>query len=229
VGHCPVLIQSRASGSVPRFYRFNQNHFPGLKDSAINLDDLLVFGHAKPISLFSSHNQRIVLKMAFRFRREGDFVKHRKKMTSSGMAPWVNDFKYRVIQWHSDFYMKDQARRAINTNQSNAEMTQMHFDSRVGEHQTGKGLSVGDKSVLAEMDRRGIKFSDNVIRYFNWRPFVPNVTPSRANSNPFCPVSANRTGWKEAPKRRSTDPQPMMGHQIAGTEDSVPIFPKFRG
>jgi hypothetical protein len=167
--------------------------------------------------------------MAFRFRREGDYVKHRVKMSNSGMQPWVNDFKYRVVDWHYQFYMRDQARRAINSNQANAEQTQTYFDSKVGNLQTRKGLSDSDKSALKSMDERGIHFSEEVIRYFNWRPFVPNVVPHRANSNPFCPVTPNKTGWKEAPKRRLTDPQPMSGHPIAGTDDSVPIFPKFRG
>lgn len=167
--------------------------------------------------------------MAFRFRREGDYVKHRVKMANSGMKPWVNDFKYRVVDWHYQFYMRDQARRAINSNQANAERTQTYFDSKEGKLQTRKGLSEKDKEDLKSLDAKGVHFSDDIIRYFNWRPFVPNVVPQRANSNPFCPVTSNTTGWKEAPKRRLTDPQPMGGHKIAGTDDSVPIFPKFRG
>lgn len=145
-------------------------------------------------------------------------MKHRVKMSQSGMQPWVNDFKYRVVDWHYQFYMRDQARRAINSNQLNAERTQTFFDSKVGNLQMRKGLS-----------DRTVEFSEEVVRYFNWRPFVPNVVPHRANSNPFCPVTPNKTGWKESPKRRLTDPQPMGGHAIAGTDDSVPIFPKFRG
>ena len=167
--------------------------------------------------------------MAFRFRREGDFVKHRKKMTNSGMMPWVNDFKYRVVDWHYQFYMRGQARRAINSNQSNAEATQTYFDSKIGPLQTRKGISADDQSLLADLDQKGVHFSDEVIRYFNWRPFVPNMVPHRVNSNPFCPVTANTTGWKESPTRRLTDPQPKGGDSIAGTDDAVPIFPKFRG
>ena len=167
--------------------------------------------------------------MAFRFRREGDFVKHRKKMTNSGMQPWVNDFKYRVVDWHYQLYMGGQARRAVNSNQANAEATQVHFDSQVGPLQTRRGISDTDKEVIDKLDAKGVGFSDEVIRYFNWRPFVPNVVPHRANSNPFCPVSSNTTGWKEVASRRLTDPRPMAGHAIAGTDDSVPIFPKFRG
>jgi hypothetical protein len=167
--------------------------------------------------------------MAFRFRREGDFVKHRKKMTNSGMQPWVNDFKYRVVDWHYQFYMRGQARRAIMSNQANAELTQSFFDSKVGFQQTRKGVSSEDKELMKSLDERGVKFSDEVVRYFNWRPFVPNVVPHRANSNPFCAVTPNTTGWKDSPKRRLTDAQPKSGHAIAGTDDSVPIFPKFRG
>jgi hypothetical protein len=167
--------------------------------------------------------------MAFRFRREGDFVKHRKRMSNMGMQPWVNDFKYRVIGWHYDFYMKDQSRRAINSNQHGAEEAQLHYDSQINEVQTRKGISEHDKDILSRMDQRGVRFSDQVIRYFNWRPFVPNVIPHRANSNPFCAVTANTTGWREAPSRRNSDPQPKGGHAIAGTDDSVPIFPKYRG
>ncbi len=148
-----------------------------------------------------------------------------------GMQPWVNDFKHRVIGWHYEFYMRDQSRRAINSNQHTAESSQLHYDSQIppNEVRTRKGISIEDKQVLSDMDKKGIKFSDNVIRYFNWRPFVPNVVPHRANSNPFCPVTANKTGWKEAPVRRISDPQPKGGHAIAGTDDSVPIFPKYRG
>lgn len=129
------------------------------------------------------------------------------------MQPWVHDYKHRVLAWHYDLYMRDMARRAINGNQSNAEETQVHFDTKVGEVQEGKGLNGNSQGA----------------RHFTWRTFVPNVTPLRANSNPFCPVTPNRTGWKEAPVRRLTDPQPMSGHAIAGTDDSVPIFPKYRG
>jgi len=148
-----------------------------------------------------------------------------------GMQPWVNDFKHRVIGWHYEFYMRDQSRRAINSNQHTAESSQLHYDSQIppNEVRTRKGISIEDKQVLSDMDKKGIKFSDNVIRYFNWRPFVPNVVPHRANSNPFCPVTANTTGWKEAPVRRASDPQPKGGHAIAGTDDSVPIYPKYRG
>ncbi len=93
--------------------------------------------------------------MAFRFRREGDFVKHRKKMTNSGMQPWVNDFKYRVIDWHYQLYMGGMARRAVNGNQSNAEATQLHFDAKVGPLQTRRGLSPEDGSVLKNLDDSG--------------------------------------------------------------------------
>ena len=166
--------------------------------------------------------------MAFRFRREGDFVKHRSKLKNSGMQPWVQDFRYRVVDWHYQFYMRDQSRRAVGLDQHNAERTQQYFDSQVGRLQTRKGISEEDKEVVGEMDKRGVAFSEEVIRYFNWRPFIPNVVPYKASSNPFCPVTANTTGWKEAPKRRLTDPQPMGGHAVAGTDDSVPIFPKYR-
>jgi hypothetical protein len=150
-------------------------------------------------------------------------------MSNMGMQPWVNDFKYRVIGWHYDFYMKDQSRRAINSNQHGAEEAQVHYDSQIPEVQTYKGISESDKDLLARMDQRGVRFSDKVIRYFNWRPFVPNVIPYRANSNPFCPITSNTTGWREAPNSRNSDPQPKGGHAIAGTDDSVPIFPKYRG
>jgi hypothetical protein len=167
--------------------------------------------------------------MAFRFRREGDYIKHRTRMSNMGMQPWVNDFKHRVIGWHYDFYMKDQSRRAIVGDQHSSESAQIQYDQgRL--HQTRKGLSSSDKAVIKEMDKRGIKYSDKITRYFTWRPFVPNVAPYRANSNPFCPVTSNVTGWKEAVVGRvSTDPQPKGGHHVAGTDDSVPIFPKFRG
>lgn len=166
--------------------------------------------------------------MAFRFRREGDYVKHRTKLKNSGMQPWVQDFKYRVVDWHYQFYMRNMARRAIASDQFNAERSQQYFDAQVGSLQTRKGISEEDKMILEGMDKKRVHFSDEVIRYFNWRPFIPNVVPYKANSNPFCPVSANKTGWKEAPKRRLTDPQPKAGHLIAGTDDSVPIFPKYR-
>ena len=79
-----------------------------------------------------------------------------------GMQPWVNDFKYRVIGWHYDFYMRDQSRRAINSNQHAAEDTQLHYDSQIPETeiQTRKGISEQDKRLLSEMDSKGIRFSD---------------------------------------------------------------------
>ena len=155
-------------------------------------------------------------------------MKHRTKLKNSGIQPWVHDFKFRVVEWHYQFYMRDMARRAIVKDQFNAENSQKYFDSRAGKLQTRKGISDEDLSVLSEMDSKGVKFSDEVIRYFNWGFFLPNIVPHKANSNPFCPVSSNSTGWKEAPRRRLTDPQPMAGHAIAGTDDSVPIFPKYR-
>ena len=158
-------------------------------------------------------------------------MKHRKRMTNMGMQPWVNDFKHRVVDWHYQLYMSGQSRRAINSNQANAEATQIHFDENIGgPFQTRKGLSPEDKRIIESMDERGQHFSDEVTRYFNWRTFVPNTVPHRASSNPFCPVTSNTTGWKEVTvNRRLTDPQPKGGHAIAGTDDSVPIFPKFRG
>lgn len=139
--------------------------------------------------------------MAFRFRREGDFVKHRKKMSNSGMTPWVHDFKHRVMAFHYDGYMREQARRTILEDQSNCATTQTWYNQQ--------------KNVPEKLN--------------TWRTFVPNITPFRANSNPFCPISSNTTGWKDVPIRRLSDSQPMSGHAIAGTDDSVPIFPKYRG
>jgi hypothetical protein len=152
-------------------------------------------------------------------------VKHRTRMTNSGMQPWVNDFKHRVLGWHYDFYMKDQARRAIGHAQNTAESAQKYFDSQAGEMQTRKGLTREDK---IELEKTEGKFHPKITRHFHWKTFIPNITPYRANSNPFCPVTPNKTGWTEL-RRSTSDPQPMQGHAIAGTDDSVPIFPRFRG
>ena len=87
-------------------------------------------------------------------------------MSNSGMAPWVHDFKHRVISWHYDSYMGAESRRALLRDQSNAEANQARMDRRSGVVRSGA---------------------------FAWQPFVPNVTPFRANSNPFCPITQNQT------------------------------------
>mmetsp|Transcript_66866 Transcript_66866/g.160073 ORF Transcript_66866/g.160073 Transcript_66866/m.160073 type:complete len:178 (-) Transcript_66866:20-553(-) len=176
--------------------------------------------------------------MAFRFRREGDLIKHRMHLERTGMQPWIEDFKWRVVDWHYQFYMGPKARSAILSQHKVAPKLQEVFDKR----------SHGFVTRMQRNQAEGAKYSHDHTRFFAWTTFTPQITPYRKNSNPFCPVTPNKTGWREyveisnprgavrakAPNERQhrvkliPDPRPRGPKtQIAGTDDSVPIFPNF--
>ena len=164
--------------------------------------------------------------MAFRFRREGDRIKHRVHMERMGMSPWIEDFKWRVIDWHYQFYMGPKARNAILSNQRHCKSIQDSFVPR------------GPQDGAYDASR---------TKHFAWTTYLPQVTPLRKTSNPFCPVTPNKTGWREyiehkdirgavRPKspaarqhkvQHTMDPKPKSAKMVvSGTDHTVPIFPK---
>eukprot|EP00929_Paragymnodinium_shiwhaense_P123553 TRINITY_DN97553_c0_g1_i1.p2 TRINITY_DN97553_c0_g1~~TRINITY_DN97553_c0_g1_i1.p2 ORF type:complete len:176 (-),score=29.80 TRINITY_DN97553_c0_g1_i1:107-634(-) len=172
--------------------------------------------------------------MAFRFRREGDHLKHKMHLERTGMQPWVEDFKWRVMDWHYNYYMGPKARNAILSNQGAAKHVQDMYEK--------KSHGFVRRKKMSE------KFEARRTQFFAHTTCLPNVTPHRRSSNPFCPVTPNKTGWKEyveqihvrgadrprgpwsedAQHRRQyiMDPKPKgPKHVIAGTDDTVPIMP----
>merc|ERR1712167_396147 len=71
-----------------------------------------------------------VVAMAFRFKREGDYIKRCVHMERMGMQPWIEDFKWRVMDWHYGFYLGPKARNAILSNQKVAASIQDAFEKR---------------------------------------------------------------------------------------------------
>ena len=51
--------------------------------------------------------------MAFRFRREGDRIKHRMPQDAMGMQAWIGDFKWRAQDWQYEWQMKEFAKKAM--------------------------------------------------------------------------------------------------------------------
>jgi hypothetical protein len=174
--------------------------------------------------------------MAFIFRREGDRIKHRVHVERMGMQPWVEDFKYRVVDWHYSYYMGPKARTAILSNQRAAKQLQNVFDRRTS----------GFTQRLSEPDSSSAKYSHQITKHFAWTTSIPQIVPYRKSSNPFCPVTPNRTGWREyieqkdvrgavrmkSPNDRQHRVQHIMNpkpkgdkHVVSGTDDTVPVMP----
>mmetsp|Transcript_39145 Transcript_39145/g.77507 ORF Transcript_39145/g.77507 Transcript_39145/m.77507 type:complete len:178 (-) Transcript_39145:75-608(-) len=174
--------------------------------------------------------------MAFRFRREGDRIKHKVHHERMGMQPFIEDFKWRVMDWHYNFYMGPKARTAIMSNQKSARRLQDVFDER----------SHGFVTRLTEPQSSQAPNSHLHTKHFTWTTCTPQVVPLRRNSNPFCKVTPNKTGWREyveqvnvrgavrppSPRARqhriqhTPDPRPVgTKHVVSGTDDSVPSFP----
>mmetsp|Transcript_81272 Transcript_81272/g.143352 ORF Transcript_81272/g.143352 Transcript_81272/m.143352 type:complete len:190 (-) Transcript_81272:85-654(-) len=186
--------------------------------------------------------------MAFRFRREGDRIKHKIHMERMGMSPWIEDFKWRAIDWHYQYYMGPKARSAIMSNQRQTRSIQDVFDRR----------SHGFTQRLAPEEAKTAAYSSQRTKYFAWTTCLPRVSPLHKSSNPFCPVTPNKTGWREyieqkdvrgavrsrSPKMMGAegkpgpwpaqqhrvqhimDPKPKGSkHVISGTDDTVPIMP----
>ena len=55
--------------------------------------------------------------MAFRFKREGQYIKHRVHWERSGMRTWIDEFKWEVMAWHYKFWMGPQAKTSLLQNQ----------------------------------------------------------------------------------------------------------------
>mmetsp|Transcript_13599 Transcript_13599/g.23690 ORF Transcript_13599/g.23690 Transcript_13599/m.23690 type:complete len:178 (-) Transcript_13599:69-602(-) len=174
--------------------------------------------------------------MAFRFRREGDRIKHKVHVERMGIQPWIEDFKWRVVDWHYNFYMGPRARSAIMSNQRAARRVQDVFDRR----------SHGFIQRMPLVDAKEARYTPDRTKHFSWTTSIPQVTPYQRNSNPFCPVTPNRTGWREyveqyevrgavrpkSPKANqhriqfTPDPKPKgHKHVVSGTDDTVPVFP----
>ncbi|CAJ1327232.1 unnamed protein product [Effrenium voratum] len=161
--------------------------------------------------------------MAFRFRREGDRIKHKVHMERMGMSPWIEDFKWRAIDWHYQFYMGPKARNAVMSNQRHTRSVQDVYDKR----------SNGFVQRLSRDDAAATPYSHSRTKFFAWTTCLPRVTPLHKTSNPFCPVTPNKTGWREyiehqnvrgavrpkSPAARQPDPQPSIfvgGHGVFG-------------
>ncbi|KAF8820392.1 hypothetical protein IE077_003220 [Cardiosporidium cionae] len=74
--------------------------------------------------------------------------------------------------------------------------------------------------------RKSSKFSQRSKFFF--RSALPMAIPYIRNTNPFCPVSANRSGWEEWKKKLIEYPTAKGGHQIGGTNPLPPTFSNFK-
>mmetsp|Transcript_16011 Transcript_16011/g.42282 ORF Transcript_16011/g.42282 Transcript_16011/m.42282 type:complete len:174 (+) Transcript_16011:1434-1955(+) len=170
--------------------------------------------------------------MAFRFRREGDRIKHKVHMERMGMQPWIEDFKWRAVDWHYNYYMGPKARNAIMSNQRAAPKMQEVFEKQ-SHGFIQKGPSAGGPPHLR-------------TKHFAWTTALPQTVPYHKSTNPFCSVTPNKTGWREyvehanlrgavrpeSPKHRQhriqhiMDPKPKGDRGVvSGTDDTVPVMP----
>lgn len=131
-----------------------------------------------------------------------------------GMQPFMEDLKWRAMNWHYEFYMKKKADEALRVGQKSAAKLQWVADMKIS-GESRKGLNVDSHKNAP-------------TKSFAFRSFVPNVVPHLASTNPFCPITANQTGWRECITRRIPDPLPRGKHFVSGTDDSVPQMPKVK-
>jgi hypothetical protein len=160
----------------------------------------------------------------YRFRREGDAIKHRARMEFNKVTPFMEDFKWRAVNWQYKFYMSKKSEEAILSSQKEIERIQFKKDLEIcGDSRKGLNeTEIEDKSVNPF-------FHPNKTRFFTWNTkFVPNMVPNKISTNPFCPQSQNKTGWIHAKSRKIPDPLPRGKHFVSGTDDSVPIMPKYQ-
>ncbi|KAL8453754.1 hypothetical protein Emed_000695 [Eimeria media] len=167
--------------------------------------------------------------MAFRFRREGQFVKNRVHLDRSGFKPFMQELKWEVFEWHYQRHMGPLAVKALMAYQQGAEkLLYLSTLKEVGEMVN---------PVLASPRRR----------YF-LATALPLVRPLKRSSNPFCPLSANKTGfvyhnanpvyYNKGPlratgggfprlaARKTGSPMPHGKRKIGGTDATPPVFPK---
>ncbi|CEM09727.1 unnamed protein product [Vitrella brassicaformis CCMP3155] len=150
--------------------------------------------------------------MAFRYRREGLYTKSRCHLDQTGMRPYVDEFRWRVTDWHYRFWMGPTAHRALRKYQGGSDQLQYLLD----------GIAAGTKSAKYKYG--------SPTRRFHFRTAVPQVVPYLKSSNPFCPVTPNKTGWDLWTKTRRDEPM-IRDHRhdaIGGTDPNPPIMPKYK-
>ncbi|CAD7975100.1 unnamed protein product [Amoebophrya sp. A25] len=176
--------------------------------------------------------------MAFRFRREGNYVKHRIHMDRMGMQPWLEDFKWRVTDFQYHWYMGPKATAAIR---QNTKLSIFGASGEIGPSSSSRSFEEKDceedrtSSVIstrrpeANTPRHGPR-REWLGRNIALRAFIPNIVPQRRQTNPFCLSSSNTTGWVEARSKISllNETKPRTKHEISGTDDKIPEMPKYR-
>eukprot|EP00389_Voromonas_pontica_P007939 GDKH01012004.1.p1 GENE.GDKH01012004.1~~GDKH01012004.1.p1 ORF type:complete len:153 (-),score=5.58 GDKH01012004.1:63-521(-) len=151
--------------------------------------------------------------MAYRFKREGIRTKRHIPERLKGMRPYVDEFKWFTRDFHYKFYMVPKAKEALHSNQQQAEELQYVMDQVETGNVTSK---FPHKTGLRSPTRR-----------FYARVAVPNITAMRKSSNPFCPLTPNRSGWCGILDEKIPMLKPWgANHQIGGTDSSVPVFPR---
>eukprot|EP00920_Eleutheroschizon_duboscqi_P040611 GHVT01097105.1.p2 GENE.GHVT01097105.1~~GHVT01097105.1.p2 ORF type:complete len:169 (+),score=41.43 GHVT01097105.1:1554-2060(+) len=164
--------------------------------------------------------------MAYRFRREGLRVKVRTHWERSGMRPWVDEFRWEVQAWHYRRFMKPRAEKLLRTLRSAAhdqDSSALYELYRVL-HSGGGGASSPWSSSPASPSTRGV--SPGPSGSAPWHPTaLPLTVPFLRSSNPFCPVSANRTGWEVVSDSKVAHPKPHKKHKIGGTCSKLNNFP----
>jgi len=146
--------------------------------------------------------------VAFRFKREGSFVKRRIHLDESGMRPWNEDFKFRVQNYQYRYWMMPQAHKALLSYQDGAAILKGHLETE------------------ASSSAATSKFSTPTRTLF-FKTAIPQSVPNLITSNPFCRISSNKTGWETY--RTPIVPELRCARkQVAGTDVVPPIFPKYR-
>ncbi|EPR57007.1 hypothetical protein TGPRC2_264730 [Toxoplasma gondii TgCatPRC2] len=145
--------------------------------------------------------------MAFRYRREGQFTKFRVHFDRSGFRPYIDELKWEIMDWHYKRAMGPQMKKTLMSYQEGSEKLQYMHD-------------------LIALGTAKAKFPHATKRFF-FVPALPVTIPYRRSSNPFCLLSANKTGWLQwSPKQRVPFPQPLGKRKVGGTDPQPPVFPK---
>eukprot|EP01067_Filipodium_phascolosomae_P009361 Filipodium_phascolosomae@DN8340_c0_g1_i1.p1 len=143
--------------------------------------------------------------MARRFYKEGLTIKNRTPIYNTGWDLWVEDFKWRSFTWHYDYYMGPTAQKVIASNPEGAGVLSSLM----------LAIKTGDVNPQCPVRTHRIYV----------RTCIPQIVPYLRTSNPFCPFTDNRTGWKEYLPKLKLEPQPRIDHKIAGTTDAAPVHP----
>lgn len=119
------------------------------------------------------------------------------------IEPFVDHLIWRLADWHYTLYMSRSAKDSLLSKQK----------------ECADSLSLMIKKLNAS------RCTKSTLGNKYLRVALPIVSPFHRQSNPFCRISQNRTGWKFLHRQRVPEPRPHGHHKIGGTDPSVPVLP----